>query len=66
MPALVNWQSPACIAAGVQRPVKEVWAVIEALGVKPEAFINETPHYGREAVEAIETAFDDVEGDDHE
>jgi hypothetical protein len=49
--------SPSYIASLVQRPVKEVWTVTEALGIKPVAIINGVAHFDREQTEAIEVAF---------
>jgi len=60
MPAAVNGNHPH-VSRCVQRPVKKIWQVIEALGLQADAYINNTPHYGRRAVEAIEDVFDSAE-----
>jgi len=54
---MINWKSPAFIAADLERPVREVWAVIKSLELKPVALINGTAHFDTRAVLAIEEVF---------
>ncbi len=51
------WNSPSRIASQTQKPVREVWAVIESLGLKPVAIINGVAHFDRAATDAIEAVF---------
>ena len=61
---MFNWKSPAFIAADLERPVPEVWALIKSLELKPAALINGTAHFDTRAVSAIEEVFESQEKSD--
>ena len=61
---IINWKSPAYIACELERPVKEVWTVIESLGLKPVAVLNGTAYFSTRAASEVEEVFFDAGVDD--